>query len=299
MVKEFNFTKELQPMVDQEKDRLKELLDTDDVVPVGCSFVYLVDQTIVVKNSLFSTGFDETDYISLSADFEEFLGVRTGGTAERLAIRRQISEAGHEFFGSLGGVDTHLQDIAGAFMAANEDYVLNHSGERETNDTISILQNGFTTNQKRMIERVRERLPHGDRWVGGARYMLASDGTPTFILYIQDYRDIAGFFDVQDACEQGNCGFVEKRFGDFTVLFYTDPHMLCTDFPTTMEVGSVHLHNSGLYIDFTSGLVLYDHLFKKVFGTLPPTWLRTLYATLSLKLYLGDARLQQQDGERC
>lgn len=158
MVKEFNFTKELQPMVDQEKDRLKELLDTDDVVPVGCSFVYLVDQTIVVKNSLFSTGFDETDYISLSADFEEFLGVRTGGTAERLAIRRQISEAGHEFFGSLGGVDTHLQDIAGAFMAANEDYVLNHSGERETNDTISILQNGFTTNQKRMIERVRERL---------------------------------------------------------------------------------------------------------------------------------------------
>jgi hypothetical protein len=159
MVKEFNFTKELQPMVDQEKDRLKELFETDDVISVGCSFVYLVNQEIVAKNSLFSKDFDESDYDpSLSEDFAEFLGVRTGGNVGRMNIRRQISEAGGGFFESLGEVDTSLQDIAGTFMAVNEDYVLNHSGERETNGTVEILRNGFTTNQKRMIERLRERL---------------------------------------------------------------------------------------------------------------------------------------------
>jgi len=160
MVKEFNFTKELQTMVDQERDRLKKLFKTGDVVAVGCSFVYLVDHEIVSRNSLYSADFDETDYDqSLSEYFVEFLGVRTGGTAERLDIRRQISEAGHEFYESLGEVDEHLQYLAGALMAANEDYVLNHSGEQETNGAVDILRNGFTTNQKRMIERLRERLP--------------------------------------------------------------------------------------------------------------------------------------------
>jgi len=124
MVKEFNFTKEMQPRVE----------------------------------ILLSKGFDEDDYSLLSEDFAEFLGVRTAENAERLAIRRQISEAGGGFFESLGEVDTHLQDIAGLFMAANEDYVLNHCGDRETNGTVDILQNGFTKNQKRMIERLRDRL---------------------------------------------------------------------------------------------------------------------------------------------
>ncbi len=159
MIKEFNFTKELQPMVNQEKDRLKKMFDTGDVISVGCSFVYLVNQEIVAKNSLFSKDFDESEYgQSLSEDFAEFLGVRTGGNAGRMNIRRQISESGHEFFESLGGVDTHLQVIAGLFMTANEEYVLNHSGERETNGTVDIMRNGFTTIQKRMIERLRERL---------------------------------------------------------------------------------------------------------------------------------------------
>ena len=163
MVNEFNFTKELQPTIDQEKARLMKLFETDDVISVGYSFVYLVDKTIVAKNSLFSKDFDESDYESLSEDFAEFLGVRTGGNAERMTIRRQISEAGHEFYASLAEVDTHLQDIAGFFMAANEEYVLNHSGERETNGTVDILRNGFTTNQKRGIERMRDRLQEQER----------------------------------------------------------------------------------------------------------------------------------------
>lgn len=146
MVKEFNFTKELQPTVDREKARLKKLFETDDVISVGYSFVYLVNQEIVAKNSLFSK------------DFAEFLGVRTGGNAERLKIRRQIHEAGGGYFESLGEADTHLRDIAGLFMAANEEYVLNHSGERETNGTVDILRTGFLTIQKRMIERLRDRL---------------------------------------------------------------------------------------------------------------------------------------------
>jgi len=158
MVKEFNFTKEIQPMVDKEKTRLMKLFDTDDVISVGYSFVYLVNQEIVAKNSLFSKDFDESDYSSLSEDFAEFLGVRTAENADRLNIRRQINESGHEFFESLGEIDTHLHDIAGLFMAANEDYVLNHSGERETNNTVNILQNGFSTIQKTMIMRLRDRL---------------------------------------------------------------------------------------------------------------------------------------------
>lgn len=158
MIKEFNFTEAIQPTVDQEKARLMKLFETGDVIAVGHSFVYLVDQTIVAKNSLFSAGFDETDYISLSADFEEFLGGRTGGNAERLNIRRQISEAGQEFFEHLAEVDTDIRDIAGIFMMFNEDYVLNHSGEQKTPDTVDILRTGFTTNQTTRIELMLERL---------------------------------------------------------------------------------------------------------------------------------------------
>ena len=129
-----------------------------------------------------------------------------------------------------------------------------------------------------------------DEWgvccrIGKAYYMLDSDSTPTFILYIQDDRDIIDFFDIRD---KGNRGFFEKRFGDFTVLFYTDHLRLLTDFSTAVDVGSVYSHNHGLYIDFDSNLVLTEEPFKSVFGTLPPTWLHTISATLSLKLYLGN-----------
>ncbi len=158
-IKEYSFNKQLQPFADQEKARLKEWFSTDDVLAVGISFVFLIGHEIVSKNSYFSKDFDETDYDhTLSEDFAEFLGVRTAQNADRLAIRRKISAAGHEFYKSLGEIDTHLQDIAGTFMMGNEEYVSNHSGERETNGTVDILRNGFTTNQKRMLERVRDRL---------------------------------------------------------------------------------------------------------------------------------------------
>ena len=81
--------------------------------------------------------------------------------ADRIEIRRKISAVGTEFFESLGEVDENLMYLAGAFMAANEDYVLNHRGEQETNGTFRILKTGFTTNQKRMLERVRDRLQQG------------------------------------------------------------------------------------------------------------------------------------------
>ena len=51
-----------------------------------------------------------------------------------------------------------LGNIAGEFMALNEGYVLNHSGEEETNMTVDILQAGFSTNQKRFLERLRDKI---------------------------------------------------------------------------------------------------------------------------------------------
>ncbi len=90
--------------------------------------------------------------------------VRTAQNADRLAIRRQISAAGTEFFESLGEVDENLMYLAGALMAMNEDYVLNHSGEQETNGTLRILKTGFKTNQKRMLERLRDRLQQQERY---------------------------------------------------------------------------------------------------------------------------------------
>jgi hypothetical protein len=170
MVTEFESTKTLQPTVDQEKARLKKLFETDDVIFVGHSFVYLVNQEIVAKNSLFSKDFDESDYPSLSEDFAEFLGVRTGNNAERLKIRRQIGDAGYEFYSSLGETDSDLQDIAGTFMGANEEYVLNHSGEQETNGTVEILRTGFLTNQKSMIKRVRDRLQDAGYYRGSRQH---------------------------------------------------------------------------------------------------------------------------------
>ena len=145
-------------MVDQERDRLKKLFETKDVISVGCSFVYLVNHEVVAKSSLYSKDFDETDYASLSEDFAEFWGVRTAQNADRMEVRRKIHEAGTEFFESLGEVNENLMYLAGALMAANEDYVLNHSGERETNGTVIILRTGFNTNQTKMLERLRDRL---------------------------------------------------------------------------------------------------------------------------------------------
>lgn len=127
-------------------------------------------------------------------------------------------------------------------------------------------------------------------WIGNAYYMPVSDvwRIPTFILYIQDYRDIIDFFDHQDACAKGNCGFYERQFGDFTVLFFTDFLTLGGIFPSAHAVGSVHSCNGGLSINFASDVVLNKELFERLFGTMPPPWLRTLSATLSLKLCLTE-----------
>ena len=73
---------------------------------------------------------------------------------KRLKTRQTINEAGHEFFESIYNTSKELGHIAGEFMALNEEYVLNHCGEEETNGTVDILRTGFTTNQKRFLERL-------------------------------------------------------------------------------------------------------------------------------------------------
>lgn len=79
-------------------------------------------------------------------------------TERRLDIRRQISTAGTEYYDRLDKVNTYLRDVSGLLMAANEDYVLNHSSDQETNDTIEILRTGFTTIQKTVLEGLRDHL---------------------------------------------------------------------------------------------------------------------------------------------
>ena len=74
---------------------------------------------------------------------------------KRFEARRTINKAGHEFFESMWNANKDLGYIAGEFMALNEDYVLNHSGEEETNATVDILRMGFTMNQKEFLERLR------------------------------------------------------------------------------------------------------------------------------------------------
>lgn len=75
-------------------------------------------------------------------------------TLKQSEVRRAINKAGHDFFESMHNTNKELGNIAGEFMALNEEYVLNHSGEEETNGTVDILQAGFTTNQKRFLERL-------------------------------------------------------------------------------------------------------------------------------------------------
>lgn len=73
---------------------------------------------------------------------------------KRFEVRQTISEVGHEFFESMWNTNKNLGYIAGEFMALNEEYVLNHSGEEETNATVKILRSGFTANQKVFLERL-------------------------------------------------------------------------------------------------------------------------------------------------
>ena len=77
---------------------------------------------------------------------------------KRLEVRRSINEAGRIFFNNLYDTNKELANIAGEFMALNEEYVLNHYGEEETNGTVEILQVGFTANQLIFLERVVQRV---------------------------------------------------------------------------------------------------------------------------------------------
>ena len=84
--------------------------------------------------------------------------IHTEEKSKRLEIRRTINEAGHEFFERVYNANKDLGNIIGEFMALNEEYVLNHSGEEETNGTVDILQVGFTTNQLMFLERLCDML---------------------------------------------------------------------------------------------------------------------------------------------
>lgn len=73
---------------------------------------------------------------------------------KRMEVRRTINEKGKIFFKNMYNINKDLGFIAGEFMALNEEYVLNHSGEEETNGTVDILQAGFTANQLKFLERL-------------------------------------------------------------------------------------------------------------------------------------------------
>jgi len=80
---------------------------------------------------------------------------------KRLKIRQDINIAGNEFFKNLYNLNNDLGYVAGEIMALNEDYVLNHYGEEETNQTVDILRTGFSTNQRRFLERLYDAISKG------------------------------------------------------------------------------------------------------------------------------------------
>ena len=79
-------------------------------------------------------------------------------SVKRLEVRQAIKEAGHEFFERMHNANKDLGFVAGEFMVLNEEYVLNHSGKDETYATVDILRSGFTTNQKSVLEWLRDIL---------------------------------------------------------------------------------------------------------------------------------------------
>ena len=81
--------------------------------------------------------------------------IKKNKNKKRLEIRQIINEEGHAFFEVVHNANEELGNIAGEFMSLNEEYVLNYHGEEETNQTVNILRTGFTTNQKRFLERLR------------------------------------------------------------------------------------------------------------------------------------------------
>ena len=80
---------------------------------------------------------------------------------ERLKIRSVINKNGEHYFESLWNINKDLGNVAGTFMELNEEYVLNHNDEEQTFKTLDILRTGFTDNQKRFLERLKNNLIGG------------------------------------------------------------------------------------------------------------------------------------------
>lgn len=84
-----------------------------------------------------------------------------GKVNERLKIRLAINKNGEHYFKSLWNINKDLGNIAGTFMELNEEYVLNHNDEEQTFKTLDILRTGFTDNQRRFLERLKNNLIGG------------------------------------------------------------------------------------------------------------------------------------------
>ena len=72
----------------------------------------------------------------------------------RLALRKQIHLAGHDFFESLSDIP-ELQNVAGEFMAMNEDWCIIHPYTVGFDER---TKSGFSQNQKHFIERLKKQL---------------------------------------------------------------------------------------------------------------------------------------------
>ena len=124
-------------------------------------------------------------------------------TPKRLETRRTINGAGRALLKNMYGINKDIGFIAGEFMALNEEYVLNHSGEEETNGTVDILQTGFTTNQKDVLERLRKTITNEERikeinFVVGAVDGKTLERVKRFISYLKLYQWAYGELQLTD-----------------------------------------------------------------------------------------------------
>ena len=141
-------------------------------------------------------------------------------TLKRLEVRQTINEAGHEFFENIHSTNKELGDIAGEFMALNEEYVLNNSGEEETNRTVDILQAGFTTNQLKFLEQLRETITGVER-IKEINFLLgAVDGKTSkrvkrliryLHLYQWAYGELQLVIDLQNVSKTSQLNDTERR----------------------------------------------------------------------------------------
>jgi hypothetical protein len=135
-------------------------------------------------------------------------------TPKRLETRRTINGAGRTLLKNIYGINKDIGFIAGEFMALNEEYVLNHSGEEETNGTVDILQTGFTTNQKDVLERLRKTITDEEKikeinFIVGAVDGKTLERVKRFISYLKLYQWAYG--ELQLADTQRRRDEIEKK----------------------------------------------------------------------------------------